>query len=326
MVSASTDCPPEVLSGPLRPCFFRPLRPSPAAPTGRVSRNPWLLPTDPPPDWPRRPAINLLSARVRRPSTRPPATSKTPPIVGRASSRSRACEAVQAASPPLRASFRSDRPAPGARGSRAKDCRAGFEILGDRPMCKRTENRCRRSWWRRKARVSRCRPEHNEVQCPHRRERPRHQDGDRLGLEPGIPLGRDPGESASAPVPVAACQHPAQGFGILIGPMLGPWRRNVDRVPLQTIMALCGEFYTDWVRGLAEEPGPESLWQRVTKITAALSATTGTHFASLPKYAVAFFRMSRSSETRASSRFNRRISASFSASPDAACANLRFHA
>jgi len=52
-------------------------------------------------------------------------------------------------------------------------------------------------------------------------------------------------------------------------------RKGPQPIPLQTIMALCGEFYTDWVRGLAEEPGPESLWQHVTEITAALSATTG---------------------------------------------------
>lgn len=49
------------------------------------------------------------------------------------------------------------------------------------------------------------------------------------------------------------------------------------------------------------------------------------HLASLAKYAVAFFRMSRSSDTRASSRFSRRISISFSVSPVAAFANLRFH-
>ena len=36
------------------------------------------------------------------------------------------------------------------------------------------------------------------------------------------------------------------------------------------------------------------------------------HFASLAKYAVAFFRMSRSSVTRANSFFSRRISASWS--------------
>jgi len=36
------------------------------------------------------------------------------------------------------------------------------------------------------------------------------------------------------------------------------------------------------------------------------------HFASLAKYTVAFFRMSRSSVTRASSRFNRLFSAAWS--------------
>jgi hypothetical protein len=50
------------------------------------------------------------------------------------------------------------------------------------------------------------------------------------------------------------------------------------------------------------------------------------HFASLAKYAVAFFRMSRSSDTRASSFFRRRISVSFSASPDDAFANFLFQA
>ena len=42
------------------------------------------------------------------------------------------------------------------------------------------------------------------------------------------------------------------------------------------------------------------------------------HLASLAKYAVAFFRMSRSSVTRASSRFRRRISATCSSSPEPA--------
>ena len=46
------------------------------------------------------------------------------------------------------------------------------------------------------------------------------------------------------------------------------------------------------------------------------------HFASLAKYAVAFFRMSRSSVIRARSRFNCRISASLAASPDATFPNV----
>ena len=50
------------------------------------------------------------------------------------------------------------------------------------------------------------------------------------------------------------------------------------------------------------------------------------HFASLTKYAVAFFRMSRSSETRASSFFRRRISVSYSASPEEFFANFFFQA
>ena len=50
------------------------------------------------------------------------------------------------------------------------------------------------------------------------------------------------------------------------------------------------------------------------------------HFATLAKYAVAFLKMPHSSVIRGSSRFRRRISASFSASPDDAFANLRFHA
>lgn len=45
------------------------------------------------------------------------------------------------------------------------------------------------------------------------------------------------------------------------------------------------------------------------------------HFASLAKYAVAFFGMSRSSVTLASSRFSWRISASLPASPDTTFAN-----
>lgn len=61
-------------------------------------------------------------------------------------------------------------------------------------------------------------------------------------------------------------------------------------------------------------------------------------FASLAKYARAivlgpmadngspFFRISRSSDTRANSRFSRRISPSFSVSPDTAFANLRIQA
>jgi hypothetical protein len=50
------------------------------------------------------------------------------------------------------------------------------------------------------------------------------------------------------------------------------------------------------------------------------------HFASLAKYAVAFFRMSRSSVTRDSSRFKRRISASrSSADYPADFANFFFH-
>jgi len=49
------------------------------------------------------------------------------------------------------------------------------------------------------------------------------------------------------------------------------------------------------------------------------------HFASLAKYAVAFFRMSRVTEERDSSRFNRRISASLS-SPPAGSENFFFHA
>ena len=62
------------------------------------------------------------------------------------------------------------------------------------------------------------------------------------------------------------------------------------------------------------------------KLTSMLGHERVSHFASLAKYAVAFFRMSRSSETRASSRFSRRISASFSVSPDTAFANLRLQA
>jgi hypothetical protein len=51
------------------------------------------------------------------------------------------------------------------------------------------------------------------------------------------------------------------------------------------------------------------------------------HFASLAKYAVAFFRMSRSSVILASSRFNRRISAACSSPPEPdACENFLFHA
>lgn len=50
------------------------------------------------------------------------------------------------------------------------------------------------------------------------------------------------------------------------------------------------------------------------------------HFASLAKYAVAFFEMSRSSVTRASSRFNWRISASLPAWPDTTFASYRFQA
>ena len=49
------------------------------------------------------------------------------------------------------------------------------------------------------------------------------------------------------------------------------------------------------------------------------------HFASLAKYAVAFFRMSRSSVTRDSSRFNRRNSASLSSPPEGR-ENFFFHA
>jgi len=50
------------------------------------------------------------------------------------------------------------------------------------------------------------------------------------------------------------------------------------------------------------------------------------HFASRAKYAVAFFRMSRSSVTRANSRFSWRISASLPTSPDTTFASCRFHA
>lgn len=50
------------------------------------------------------------------------------------------------------------------------------------------------------------------------------------------------------------------------------------------------------------------------------------HLASLAKYAVAFFKMSRSSVTRANSRFNWRISASLLASPNTTFANCFFHA
>jgi hypothetical protein len=49
------------------------------------------------------------------------------------------------------------------------------------------------------------------------------------------------------------------------------------------------------------------------------------HFASLAKYAVAFFRISRSSVSLVSSRFNRRISASLS-SPPGGAENFFFHA
>jgi hypothetical protein len=49
------------------------------------------------------------------------------------------------------------------------------------------------------------------------------------------------------------------------------------------------------------------------------------HFASLAKYAVAFFRMSRSSVTLVSSRYNRLISASLSSPPDGS-ENFFFHA
>src|SRR5690606_757802 len=62
------------------------------------------------------------------------------------------------------------------------------------------------------------------------------------------------------------------------------------------------------------------------KLTPMLGHERVSHFASLAKYAVAFFRMSRSSDTRTSSRFSRRISASFAVSPDTAFANLRFQA
>jgi hypothetical protein len=48
------------------------------------------------------------------------------------------------------------------------------------------------------------------------------------------------------------------------------------------------------------------------KLRAMLGNERGSHFASLAKYAVAFFRMSRSSVTLVSSRFNRLISASLS--------------
>jgi len=50
------------------------------------------------------------------------------------------------------------------------------------------------------------------------------------------------------------------------------------------------------------------------------------HFVSLAKYAVAFFWMSRSSVTRAKSRFNSPISASLRVSPDAFRANRFFQA
>lgn len=51
------------------------------------------------------------------------------------------------------------------------------------------------------------------------------------------------------------------------------------------------------------------------------------HFASLAKYAVAFFRMSRSSVTRASSAFRQRISAAWSTPADAGgLENFRFQA
>jgi hypothetical protein len=69
-------------------------------------------------------------------------------------------------------------------------------------------------------------------------------------------------------------------------------------------------------------------WCQTTYLTQGCLENSGlfiSHLASLAKYAVAFFRMSRSSVTRVRSRFRRRISASLSSPPDG-CENFLFHA
>jgi len=94
---------------------------------------------------------------------------------------------------------------------------------------------------------------------------------------------------------------------------------------------------------VTKAPRPRTLSEqqyndRRLKLTPMLGHKRVSHFASLAKYALAIvlgpmadngapvLRMSRSSDTRTSSRFSRRISASFTVSPDTAFANRRFQA
>lgn len=52
-------------------------------------------------------------------------------------------------------------------------------------------------------------------------------------------------------------------------------RKGPQPISMQTIMALCGEFYSDWVRGLSQEPGEPGVWQQVERINASISDKQG---------------------------------------------------
>ncbi|WP_165456268.1 DUF6538 domain-containing protein [Paracoccus sediminis] len=52
-------------------------------------------------------------------------------------------------------------------------------------------------------------------------------------------------------------------------------RKGPQPIPMRTIMALCGEFYRDWVTGLSQEPGEAGVWQQVAAINAAISDKQG---------------------------------------------------
>lgn len=52
-------------------------------------------------------------------------------------------------------------------------------------------------------------------------------------------------------------------------------RKGPQPIPMQTIMALCGEFYGDWVKGLAKEPGEAGVWQQVATINGSISDKQG---------------------------------------------------
>ncbi len=52
-------------------------------------------------------------------------------------------------------------------------------------------------------------------------------------------------------------------------------RKGPQPIPLQTITALCGEFYREWVQSLTAEPGPAGVWTGISEINKRLSGLEG---------------------------------------------------